>query len=75
MKVGNINLFSLIVKISTAKSFVKLPLPLAWQRGFAVGGCEMQKDTIACVFFGFGYARLEACFWCEIGGANAEQPI
>ena len=34
-------------------------------RGFGVGGCEMQKDTIACVFFGLDME----------GGAYAEQPM
>ena len=37
------------MNIYRSKSFVKYPL--AWEGGFAVGGCEMQKKTQLLVFF------------------------
>ncbi len=49
MKVGNINLFFLIVKISTAKSFDKFPL--AWQGGFPVVVAKCKKTQLLVSFF------------------------
>jgi hypothetical protein len=50
MKVGNINLFSLIVKISTAKSFDNFPLP--WQRGLLWVGAKCKKTQLLVSFLG-----------------------
>ncbi len=61
MKVGNINLFSLFVKISTAKSSVKFPL--AWQGGFAVGGVRnVKRHNCLCLFWAWIYAGQSLAF-------------
>ena len=47
---GKFNTLYRIVKISRSKSLVKFPL--AWQRGFAMVGCEMQKTQLLVSFLG-----------------------